>query len=64
MFQQSMAEIAIELALGNQHKESLQQQLNEQKTLNQVEWQETMVSGLINMTVICPDLPIRIMRED
>ncbi|XP_055502911.1 uncharacterized protein LOC129704064 isoform X3 [Leucoraja erinacea] len=35
MFQQSMAEIAIELALGNQHKESLQQQLNEQKTLNQ-----------------------------
>ncbi|XP_051883681.1 uncharacterized protein LOC127576899 [Pristis pectinata] len=36
IFQQSMAEIATELALVNQHKESLQQQLNErEKTLNQ-----------------------------
>ncbi|XP_072095771.1 uncharacterized protein [Mobula birostris] len=30
-FQQSMVEIATELALGDQHKESLQQQLNEQE---------------------------------
>ncbi|XP_067858905.1 uncharacterized protein [Heptranchias perlo] len=36
IFQQSMAEIVTELALVNQHKESLQQQLNEQeKTLHQ-----------------------------